>query len=31
VLLVGPEIAEELAYAVAFADLSVAVAPATEG
>jgi len=27
VLLVGPEIAEELAYAVAFADLSVAIAP----
>jgi Flp pilus assembly protein CpaB len=27
VLLVGPEVAEELAYAVAFADLSVAIAP----
>lgn len=27
VLLVGPEIAEELAYAAAFADLSVAIAP----
>jgi Flp pilus assembly protein CpaB len=30
VLLVGPEIAEELAYASAFADLAVAVAPAAE-
>jgi len=30
VLLVGPEIAEELAYATAFADLAVAVAPASE-
>jgi Flp pilus assembly protein CpaB len=30
VLLVGPEVAEELAYAVAFADLAVAVAPASE-
>lgn len=29
VLLVGPEIAEELAYATAFADLAVAVAPPT--
>jgi hypothetical protein len=28
VLLVGPEVAEELAYAAAFADLAVAVAPA---
>jgi pilus assembly protein CpaB len=27
VLLVGPEVAEELAYAAAFADLAVAVAP----
>ncbi|MGZ8613024.1 MAG: hypothetical protein ACXWX0_12250, partial [Actinomycetota bacterium] len=27
VLLVGPEVAEQLAYAVAFADLSIAVAP----
>jgi hypothetical protein len=26
--LVGPEVAEELAYAAAFADLAVAVAPA---
>jgi hypothetical protein len=31
VLLVGPEIAEELAFAAAFADLAVAVAPAAEG
>jgi Flp pilus assembly protein CpaB len=31
VLLVGPEVAEELAYAAAFADLAVAVAPAGEG
>lgn len=31
VLLVGPEIAEELAYAAAFADLAVAVVPASEG
>jgi pilus assembly protein CpaB len=30
VLLVGPEVAEELAYATAFADLAVAVAPPTE-
>jgi Flp pilus assembly protein CpaB len=29
VLLVGPEVAEELAYATAFADLAVAVAPPT--
>jgi Flp pilus assembly protein CpaB len=29
VLLVGPEVAEELAYATAFADLAVAIAPAT--
>jgi Flp pilus assembly protein CpaB len=29
VLLVGPEIAEELAYASAFADLAVAIAPAS--
>jgi Flp pilus assembly protein CpaB len=29
VLLVGPEVAEELAYAAAFADLAVAIAPAT--
>jgi pilus assembly protein CpaB len=31
VLLVSPEVAEELAYATAFADLAVAVAPPTEG
>jgi Flp pilus assembly protein CpaB len=30
VLLVGPEVAEELAYATAFADLAIAVAPPTE-
>lgn len=30
VLLVGPQVAEELAYATAFADLAIAVAPATE-
>jgi hypothetical protein len=28
VLLTGPETAEELAYAAAFADLAIAVAPA---
>jgi hypothetical protein len=30
VLLVGPEVAEEPAYAAAFADLAVAVAPPSE-
>ncbi len=31
VLLVGPQIAEELAYAAAFADLAVSIVPSSEG